>query len=95
MKRQGDTSETSDADLREMFERARITPRLPEDVRARARTRALAFLTGPPTSPLSATGRIRCVRLAFAVSPAFIAGATGAAVGVIATLRGRAPRTQS
>jgi hypothetical protein len=82
MRRLVSLSDTSDTNLREMFVRARIAPRLPDDVRARARARALAYLLAPPAPPPSiATRHIRSVRLAFAFSPAFAAAATGVAMG--------------
>src|SRR5438045_3802112 len=96
MKRLIDLSETCDADLREMLEHARITPRLPDEVRARAHERARAFLTAAAaTPPWTVARRARRVRLAFAVSVALVGGTVGAAAGTIASLRSRAPRASA
>ena len=93
MKRQIDMSETFAADLRDMFEQARVMPRLPEDVRARARDRALAFLTAATaTRPSISVRQVRGVRLAFAATLVFVAGTVGAALGTIVTLRSLAAR---
>jgi len=81
-----------DDDLQRMLEEARHTPRLPEQVRARTIARARTLLTPAAPAPSFAATRIRSVRFALAVLLGLTALAVGAAVGAIATLRGRAPR---
>jgi hypothetical protein len=76
-----------DTDLNVLLARARVTRRLPDDVRARVLARARVSLAALAAAPAAGEtpAHTRILQLMLAVSFVLAAGAAGAAVGAAAT----------